>query len=133
MNLALDMRRTKGKHILTELICGKIKPWGFWAVSGVRYPEEHDYLRGRFRGNFRLLNVECGARERYGRVRKRGTKGEADITFREFIEIDKKETEKVISKTIKLADFSVTNNGTIRDLHGRLDKLAGKLGIIRSP
>ncbi len=133
INLALDMRGTKGKHILTELICRRIESRGLWAVSGVRYPEEHDYFRGRFGKNFKMVNVECEARKRYERVRKRGTKGEANITFREFMEIEKRETEKVISKTIKLADFSVTNNGTVGDLQGRLDKLTGKLGIIRSP
>lgn len=133
MNLALEMRKSKGKHILTELICEKIESNGFWAVSGVRYPEEYEYFKKNFGGNFKLINMECDAEKRYERVRKRGTKGESDITFREFMEIENKETEKVINKTIKLAEFSVTNNGTIGELQERLDKLAEKLGISKSP
>ncbi|UCC91879.1 MAG: AAA family ATPase [Candidatus Aenigmatarchaeota archaeon] len=129
MNLALEMRGTKGRQILTELICRKIESRGFWAVSGVRYPEEHDYFRGKFGKNFKLVNVECEARKRYERVRKRGTKGEAGITFGKFMEIEKKETEKVINKTIKLADFSVKNNGTIGDLHGKVDILVKKIRL----
>ncbi|MCK4531818.1 MAG: hypothetical protein KAT94_03050, partial [Candidatus Aenigmarchaeota archaeon] len=55
MNLALEMRKSKGKHILTELICEKIESNGFWAVSGVRYPEEYEYFKKNFGGNFKLI------------------------------------------------------------------------------
>ncbi|NIO22931.1 MAG: hypothetical protein GTN38_02790 [Candidatus Aenigmarchaeota archaeon] len=123
------MRRTKGKQILTELMCKKIKREGFWAVSGVRYPEEYEYFKGKFGENFKLLNVECEAKKRYERIIKRGTKGEGEMTFEEFMEIENKETEKVINETIKLAEFSVTNNRTIEELHESLDKVVGEIGI----
>jgi dephospho-CoA kinase len=133
MNLALEMRKSKGKHILTELICKKIERKGMWAVSGVRYPDEYDHFKRNFEEDFKLINVECGAKKRYERVRKRGTKGERDITFREFMQIENKETEKIINKTIELAESSVNNNGTFKGLQESLDRLAGKLGISKSP
>ena len=133
INLALEMRKEKGNHILTELICRKIGKEGFWVVSGVRYPEEYEYFKGQFLEGFKMINVGCEAKKRYERTKKRGTKGEADMTFKDFMDIEKKETEKVIDETITHAQFSVDNNGTIGELQKSLDKVVEKLGISKSP
>ncbi len=133
ISLALEMRKGKGNHVLTELICEKIGDEGFWVISGVRYPEEYDHFKLYFGVNFKFIKVECEAKKRHKRIRKRGTKGEGSMMFKEFMEIENKETEKIINKTIELAEFSVTNNGTIEKLHKSLDKLAEKIGISESP
>jgi dephospho-CoA kinase len=128
--LALDMRQKSGKHVLTQLICDKIERDGCWAVSGVRYPEEVSHFRKRFGGAFRLIRIECGTRKRYERVKKRGTKGEGRLTLKQFMAIEEKETEKVINQTIKLADFSIDNNGTFGQFYKRIDALTRKLELI---
>ena len=133
ISLALEMRKKGGKHVLTKLICDKIGKEGHWAISGVRYPEEHEYFRKRFGRDFKLLDIVCDARKRYERILKRGTKGEGEMTFEEFMEIEKKETEKMIEQTEKLADFLLDNNGTMEELYENVDILAKKLGISRSP
>jgi dephospho-CoA kinase len=132
INLALEMRRKNGKDALTVEMCRKIKHEGFWAISGVRYPEEHDYFRKCFNGDFRLVDVECSAKKRHERVVRRGTKGEAGMTFEKFMEIEEKETERIIEETVKLADFRINNNGTISQLNRKIDDLAKKLGIAAS-
>jgi len=131
INLALEMRKGEGKHVLTKLICEKVSRNGFWAISGVRYPEEVAHFKKMFGGSFKLVYVGCDARKRYERVIKRGTKGEGRLTFAQFMEIEGKETEKVINETLKLADFSVGNDGTISEFRRKIDALAKKLGIAK--
>lgn len=133
INLALGMRKEKGNQILTELICKNIRSDGFWVVSGVRYPEEYEYFKGQFLEGFKMISVGCEAKKRYERTKKRGTKGEADMTFEKFMEIEKKETEKAIDETITHAEFYVDNNGTIEELNKSLDEVVEKLGISKSP
>lgn len=132
INLALEMRKKRGKHALTELICKKIKRKGFWTISGVRYPEEVTHFRKEFGDNFRLIEIVCSTQKRYKRVVERGTKGEGHMTFAQFLEIEEKETEKVISETVKLADFSISNDGTKIEFQKRIDALAKQLGVTAS-
>jgi dephospho-CoA kinase len=127
--LALDLRAKSGKHILTRMICDLIGPSGTWAVSGVRYPEEDGYFRQRLGGSFRLVAIASGTRKRFERVKKRATKGEGSMTFGQFMEVEGKETERMIGETLKLADFTVANDGSLEDFHRRIDGLCRKLGI----
>ncbi len=129
IDLALEMRRDCGRDVLTELICRRIERSGFWAISGVRYPEEVGYFKKAFGDAFRLVHVACCTKKRYARVRKRGTKGEGRMSLKKFMEIEGKETEKIMNETIGLADFSVSNDGTIRQFETAIDGLARKIGI----
>ena len=132
INLALEMRKKKGNHILTELICEKIGKEGFWAISGIRYPEEYDHFKLHFGDNFKLVNVECGVEKRYERIIRRGTKGEGHLTFEEFMNIDERETESIINKTVEMSDFSVDNSSSVEELRRKVDGLAERLGIRKS-
>lgn len=132
IDLALDLRAKSGKHILTRMISDKIEKEGFWAISGVRYPEEVGYFRERFGDAFGLVYIACETKKRYERIVKRGTKGEGGMTFARFMEIEEKETEKVIGETVKLADFSINNDGTKAEFEKRIDVLAKKIGLTPS-
>jgi dephospho-CoA kinase len=127
--LALNLRASGGKHIITKLLCEKIEARGLWAVSGVRYPEEVDYFKEKFGRAFVLVEVCCHIEKRHERVVKRGTKGEGHMTMGEFMAIEEKETEKVINDTIKLAALRIENNGSVNDFRRKIDALAKKLGI----
>jgi dephospho-CoA kinase len=129
IDLALSMRAKGGKFVLTKLICEKIEPKGFWAISGVRYPEEVEYFKTAFGSNFKLVEIACSTRKRFDRVVGRGTKGEGGMTFERFMEIEEKETEKIIGATIKLADFSINNDGTKQEFEKRIDAFAKKIGL----
>jgi dephospho-CoA kinase len=94
-----------------------------FVISGIRFREEVEVFNNNFLDAFKLVAVVCEDRNRYGRVRKRGTKGEAGLTFKEFMEVEEKDTERVISGTMEVADFAMDNNGTLDDLHGEIDKL----------
>jgi dephospho-CoA kinase len=132
ISLALDLRARNGKHVLTEMICDKIERRGFWAISGVRYPEEVEYFKERLGGSFMLVKIDCSAENRHERVVLRGTKGEGRMTMEQFLEVEERETEKVINETIKLANFSLDNDGKLGEFYRRIDDLARKLGVTAS-
>ena len=132
ISLALEMRAASGRHILTKLMCDKIDLDGLWAISGVRYPEEVGYFKERFGDAFKLVKIECSIENRHERVVLRGTKGEAGMTMRKFMEIEEKETEKMINETIRLADFSLDNDGKLDEFYRRIDELAKMLGISKA-
>jgi len=54
---------------------------------------------------------------------KRGTKGEKNMSFGQYMETEKKPTETAILRTVKLADFALDNNGTINELHKEVDSM----------
>ncbi|MBN2043308.1 MAG: AAA family ATPase [Candidatus Aenigmarchaeota archaeon] len=127
IRLATELRNQDGPAALTEMISERITSEGFWCISGVRLPEEVEFLRGFYGQVFKLMNVNCDDRKRYERVRSRGTKGEANITYEEFTETDKRVTEAPIAETGKLADFEVENNGTKEELNRHLDRIMDEI------
>jgi dephospho-CoA kinase len=131
IRLALQLRRREGKEILTKMISARITRPGFWAISGVRYPEETEYFRECFGEDFTLIYIECSARKRYQRVKKRGTKGEGRLTFREFMKIEGRETEKVIGLNARFAECRISNEGSFFQLYRQIDTLAKELGLAR--
>ncbi len=131
IDLALELRAKHGKHALTKLICDKIGSEGWWAISGVRYPEEDEYFRKEFGDKFKLVEIRSSTQTRFERVTKRGTKGEASMTFDQFMAIEEKETERMINETVKLADFTVVNDGSLDEFRGKIDGFAKKLGLAR--
>ena len=127
INLATDLRKQDGPAALTEMISERITSEGFWCISGVRLPEEVDFLRGFYGQNFKLMNVNCSDEKRYERLKSRGTKGEANITFEQFQETDKKVTEAPINETMKLADFEVDNDKEKKHLNEQLDRIMDEI------
>ncbi|MCD6591043.1 MAG: AAA family ATPase [Candidatus Aenigmarchaeota archaeon] len=126
INLALDLRKKYGNDILTKKIAELIKGYDKWVISGMRYPEEYYYLKSEFGERFKLIHIECSTQTRYERIKKRGTKGEASISFREFLKIEDAETEKAIDMIIELADLSITNDGTLEELYKKIDRMVAR-------
>ena len=132
IDLALELRKEHGKDILTKMIADKVGKDGMWAISGVRYPEEHEHFSNVFGEKYKLINIVCSIDERYNRVVRRGTKGEGKMTLEEFKQIETRETEAMINKTVKLADFTINNNGAFVDLKENTDIVMTKLGLNKS-
>ena len=68
---------------------------------------------------------------RYERSIKRGEKyNENNLSFEEFVKIDKRdrgegndENEQNVIKCMELADFHISNDNTIQDLHSKILEL----------
>jgi dephospho-CoA kinase len=123
IKLATELRKEYGPAVLTKMLCERIKTDGLWCISGVRLPEEAQYMKINYPGNARLMKVECDNKKRFARIRSRGTKGERSITYKQFLDVEKKPTETPIEKTMKLADFSVDNNGSEKSLQTQIDRI----------
>jgi dephospho-CoA kinase len=131
IDLATDMRKSMSPDILTRMICKKIDVRfgrkGRWVISGVRLPEEVDYFRAEYGPNFKLIAADCSPKIRFERGKKRGDKGEKSISYKNFLETEKKPTEKPIEKSMKTADFVLNNNKSKKDLYSQIDKIMKKL------
>jgi dephospho-CoA kinase len=90
-------------------------------VDGVRYPNEVDLVRSFPEGI--LLFLDAPQKVRYERCVKRGEKGEASISFKEFAESEKKPTERHLDEIKKLADFVVENEGPLSELRKRIEEI----------
>ncbi len=88
-------------------------------VDGVRYPEEVEMVRS-FEKSI-LIYIDASPEVRYQRAVKRGERGEAGLSYEEFLKNDAAETEKRIAELAKLADYRIDNNRDLEELHAALD------------
>jgi len=70
-----------------------------------------------------LLFLDAPPHIRYKRVIKRGEKGEAGISFDEFLKSEQRGTEKGLSEIKRLADYVIINDGTSAELQERVDDI----------
>jgi len=125
ISLAMGGRKKSHDGIWAEKLSDIIMkaPGRNYVISGIRFNGEVGVFKSRFSDSFRLVAISCSDRNRYERVRKRGTKGESGISFSRFMEIEKKPTEKAIAETMGIADQTVENDGSLEQFHGQLKKL----------
>jgi len=97
------------------------------AVNGIRNPEEVEELRKRLSDSFTLVYVKADEKTRFKRLKGRGRPGDPE-SFDDFIEQDSSEREKFnTEQTFSMADTELTNEGTIDELHRKIDRLLSKL------
>ncbi|NOX71122.1 MAG: AAA family ATPase [Candidatus Micrarchaeota archaeon] len=124
IDVATKTREREGIDFFAHIISDKIEEGSNYCVSGMRFVEELDYMKKRFGGNFILVALICDERNRYERIKKRGDRGEGDMTFDEFMEIEEKVTEKAIENLISRADYFIDNNGAIEDFYRNIATFA---------
>ncbi len=90
-------------------------------IDGVRFVNEVEMIR-QFPNNL-VIFTEAPVEKRYERCVARGEKGEGSITFEQFLESEKKETERHTAEVKALADFVVDNSGTKEELYRKIDKI----------
>jgi dephospho-CoA kinase len=159
INLAMDGRKKNGNGMWAEKLCAVIrgmkrpfsvragksaKPSGNpevggkpeigadtmdFTISGVRFPEEAAVFRKEFGADFVLVSIACGDMLRYERCVKRGTKGEAGLSFEEFMKIEERPTERAVIDTMNLSDYALDNSGTRAEFFERIDDL---IALIKS-
>jgi dephospho-CoA kinase len=121
-HLATTMRRNSGNDILTRMICECIEEGKSYVIGGLRFPEEAEYLRSRFRGTFRLISIVCTDKLRYERAIARNDKESSGMSFEAFMEMESLPTESPIPKAMELADFTIVNEGTEQELQDKIDR-----------
>ncbi len=121
-----DLRETFGPGILAERILGSLEREHNYVVDSIRNPMEVDVLRRR--QDFVLMAIEADPQIRFERSRVRGRESAAQ-SFEQFTAEENRELEsknpanQQLLATREKADIVVDNNGTLEDLHRRLDEM----------
>jgi dephospho-CoA kinase len=118
-----ELREKGGHDILARLVMEKVEDKS--VIDSIRNPGEVEYLRAQ--KNFVLLAVDAPVETRYERAKLRG-RAESASTLQEFInkeaeEMTDREKGQQLHNCMKMADFLVTNDGSLKDLHRKLEEL----------
>jgi dCMP deaminase len=126
INVGNELRETLGPAILADRIMQKLGDDRNYVIDSIRNPHEVDALRRR--PDFTLLALEADEAIRFERSRKRGRENAAQ-TPAQFIEEETRELHSAnpasqqLHATREKADLVVVNNGTLEQLHRRLDEV----------
>jgi dephospho-CoA kinase len=101
-------------------------------VSGIRSLADVQILRDAFKQAFVLINVAIkNPHERYERMVRRG-EGRDPQSYEQFLAQDQSEEELFhIAAAGKQADYVISNDGTLADLHKAIDELVMSKGILK--
>jgi dCMP deaminase len=121
-----ELRREYGAGILAERIFERLESDRNYVIDSIRNPHEAEVLKGR--KDFTLMSLEADQTIRFERSRRRMREG-AVQTFEEFVEEEMRELDsgdpanQQLIATGQMADLTVTNNGTLQEMHRKLDEL----------
>jgi dCMP deaminase len=121
-----ELRKKHGSGILAERVLTCLENDQNYVVDSIRNPQEVDVLRRR--SDFTLLALEAEQATRFERSRKRSRENAAQ-TLQQFADEEARELDsdnpanQQLNATREKADLVITNDGTLEELHRRLDAL----------
>jgi len=121
-----ELRGEFGSGILAERIAADLEKDQNYVIDSIRNPSEVDVLRSR--SDFTLIGLEADPKIRFKRSRERGRENAAQ-TLEKFLEEESCELDsedpvrQQLNATQRTTDLIVTNNGTLEEMHRRLDEL----------
>lgn len=125
--VANDLRAKYGSSYIVEQLYKKAeKENANCVIESIRTPGEAEALKKKDR--FLLVAVDADVKLRYNRILKRGTETDF-VTFDQFVENEKREMQsddpnkQNISKCMRMADFTIINNGTFEDLYNKVEEI----------
>ncbi|MFB6181335.1 MAG: AAA family ATPase [Candidatus Magasanikbacteria bacterium] len=124
--LSTSLRESFGKDIFSRVLIKESKNKDRVILEGAR--KQEDLSNFKDREDFYLLAISADQEIRYNRVSSRNeNEDDKGKTFEEFKQDEKKATETEIASLMKLADYTISNNGTLAEFQEKLDKLIAKL------
>ncbi|MFA5367755.1 MAG: AAA family ATPase [Dehalococcoidia bacterium] len=125
--------RERGEGCFVRMVVDKIREngWKVGGISGVRSLRDVEILRSELGKDFVLIDVYVSdPRVRFERMVKRG-EGRDAKAYEDFLKQDKAEEEIFgVAKAEVEADYSLSNDGPLEELHGLIDELVQKEGLI---
>jgi len=119
-----ELREKFGPGVLAERLLPCLERDQNYVIDSIRNPQEVDALKKR--SDFTLLALEAEQATRFERSRIRGRENAAQ-TLKQFAEEEARELDsnnpasQQLNATRQKADLVITNNGTLEELHRRLD------------
>ena len=125
-NLGHSLRESLGDDVIVKAFEQDLKNEAsdIVIIDGIRYWNEVELLR-KFKPSI-LIYVSAPAEARYERCKSRGEKGESSITFEEFTQNEKRETERYVTEIGGKADFKLENTGSLEELLQKVDEIIDK-------
>lgn len=133
--LGNNLRNEFGPSILAEKIIKKIEDDRHYVIDSFRNPEEVQAFRRT--KDFVLISIEASPKLRFERMKARNRERDAQ-TFKEFLDIEQRElknadpTKQNLEACRKLSDLTLSNNGTIAQLHNQINSMVSKL-LMKAP
>jgi dephospho-CoA kinase len=122
-----------GKGYFVKLLADKIRHtgWKIAGISGIRSLNDVSILKAIFGNDFILIDVHISdPHVRYSRMAARG-EGRDPHSYEQFLQQDRAEEELFSLKEAEhKADYSITNDGTLDDLHREIDRLVSDKGLL---
>lgn len=95
--------------------------------ADMRHPDEIDSLRQRYGNNFLLVSVDAPIELRYQRACSRGRVGDGetleDFRAKEDREMSGRLGSHYLKEVIRQADIRIQNDGTLAELHAKVDRI----------
>ena len=119
-----ELREKFGPGVLAERLLPCLERDQNYVIDSIRNPQEVDALKKR--SDFTLLALEAEQATRFERSRIRGRENAAQ-TLKQFAEEEARELDsnnpasQQLNATRQKADLVITNDGTLEELHRRLD------------
>lgn len=127
-NLSLILRQQFGEDLFAKSMAqdAAASDASLIITDGIRRPSDTAELSKL--KEFHLITIIADERIRYERVRNRAENpGDAEKSWEEFQKDAAAETEVSIRTIASKAEYAITNNGTLDDLHRELDALISKI------
>lgn len=125
--------REFGKGYFVRLLAEKIGQtgWKIAGMSGIRSLDDVSILKGIFGRDFILIRVYItDPHVRYSRMTRRHEERDPH-SYAELLRQDRAEEELFSTKEAEdLADYSLSNDGTLDDLHREIDRLVSDKGLL---
>jgi len=125
--------REFGKGYFVQLLAEKIRHtgWKVAGISGIRSLDDVFILKDIFDKDFILIDVFItDPHLRFRRMTARG-EGRDPHSYEQFLQQDTAEEELFSLKEAEhLADYTISNDGTLDDLHREIDRLVAERGLL---
>jgi dCMP deaminase len=131
-----EMRRRSGPGALAQSLVRQFLPDRNYAIDSIRHPMEVEILRESGQ-DFHLVWVDAKLETRFERIRARGRSGDPE-TLEELEALEARElgsddpNAQQLDAVREMADFVLTNDSTIEDLHQQIQSwVRGNLSFSR--
>jgi dCMP deaminase len=121
-----ELREKFGPGVLAERVLRNLGTDNNYVVDSIRNPSEVEALKSR--SDFTMLSVEADQAVRFERSCKRGRENAAQ-TLEQFVREEERELDsdnpanQQLHATREKADLVITNDGTLEELHRKLDQM----------